>query len=182
MAHSLTAVQNTMTHICQRIVSGGQTGVDRAALDFAISQGYEHGGWAPSDRMAEDGPLDAKYQLMELAQGGYRQRTRRNVADSDGTLILNQGELSGGTLATRKFAQQLEKPFLVVALDGQEYHPSPREVAQWLALHSIRTLNVAGPRESKCPGIYLRACAFLMRVQACSDVGNVTPVNPSAID
>ncbi len=171
MVHSFTPLKNTMTPICKRIVSGGQTGVDRAALDFAMDNGYEHGGWAPEGRMAEDGVLDAKYQLMELAQGGYRQRTRRNVSDSDGTLILNHGELSGGTLATRKFAQQLAKPFLVIQLDETGARPSPSDAAQWLAINAIRTLNVAGPRESKCPGIYLSAYAFLAALQACVDEG-----------
>lgn len=86
-------------------------------------------------------------------------------------MILNHGELSGGTLATRKFAQQLAKPFLVNELDGTGARPSPSEAAQWLAVNAIRTLNVAGPRESKCPGVYLNVYAFLAALQACVDEG-----------
>src|SRR4051812_7121882 len=102
----------------RHVVSGGQAGADRAALDFAMEHGYTHGGWAPHARIAEDGPIPSKYQLTELPAGGYRQRTRRNVEDSDGTLIVNLGELEGGTLATRDFALRLGKPHLVVQLDA----------------------------------------------------------------
>lgn len=104
--------------ICQHIVSGGQTGADRSALDFAIKHGYTHGGWSPHGRKAEDGFIPLKYQLTELVEGGYRQRTRRNVEDSDATLIINLGELEGGTLHTRIFAQRMGKPYLLVQLDS----------------------------------------------------------------
>jgi hypothetical protein len=80
----------------QRIVSGGQAGVDRAALDWAIARGIPHGGWCPAGRIAEDGMIPERYQLRETASPGYRERTRRNVEDSDGTLILNLGELDAG--------------------------------------------------------------------------------------
>lgn len=140
---------------CQHIVSGGQTGVDRAALDFAMKHGCTHGGWAPQGREAEDGKIAMKYQLLELEQGGYRQRTRRNVQDSDGTLIINCGELTGGTLATKVYAQRLEKPCLVVQLDDGVSGEIANSVLAWLHEHVIKTLNCAGPRESKIPGIYL---------------------------
>lgn len=138
---------------CRHIVSGGQTGADRGALDFAIRHGYTHGGWAPHGREAEDGLIPLKYQLTELAEGGYRKRTRRNVEDSDGTLIVNLGELDGGTLETRVFAQELGKPYLVVQLDLGASADTVVGVVAWLRQHAIETLNVAGPRESKRPGI-----------------------------
>ena len=138
---------------CRQIVSGGQTGADRAALDFAIAHGYTHGGWAPRGRQAEDGPIPLKYQLVELAEGGYRKRTRRNVEDSDGTLIVNLGELDGGTLETQVFAQKLGKPYRVVQLDLGVSAETVAGIVAWLRRHAIETLNVAGPRESNRPGI-----------------------------
>lgn len=146
------------------IVSGGQTGADRAALDFAIRHGYAHGGWVPHGRLAEDGPIALQYQLTELANGGYRQRTRRNVQDSDGTLIVNLGTLEGGTLATQVFAQRLRKPCLLV--QPVSVADAAGHVLAWLQTHAIRTLNVAGPRESKRPGIYRLTEALLDAVHA----------------
>jgi len=142
---------------CQHIVSGGQTGADRAALDFAIEHdGYTHGGWAPRGREAEDGPIPLKYQLIELTDGGYRRRTKLNVLDSDGTLIVNLGILGGGTLLTQGFAQKMGKPCLVVQLDFGITAEVTRDILTWINGNAIRTLNVAGPRESKRPGIYSR--------------------------
>lgn len=149
---------------CRHIVSGGQAGADRAALDFAIKHGYTHGGWVPHGRKAEDGIIPLKYQLTELPEGGYRQRTRRNVEDSDGTLIVNLGELDGGTLATQTFAHQLGKPHLVVQLDSGVLAETEISVVAWLRQNTIQTLNVAGPRESKRPGIYQATLAFLERL------------------
>ncbi|WP_084154983.1 putative molybdenum carrier protein [Polycyclovorans algicola] len=139
---------------CEKIISGGQTGADRAALDFAILHRYVHGGWAPRGRAAEDGAIALKYQLTEVTDGGYRQRTRRNVADSDGTLIVNIGELSDGTYATKVFAQKLGKPCLVLQADDGVHAHNALAVVAWLRRHGIQILNVAGPRESKRPGIY----------------------------
>lgn len=139
--------------LCRHIVSGGQTGADRAALDFAIRYGYTHGGWVPQEREAEDGPIPLKYQLVELTDGGYRQRTRRNVEDSDGTLIVNLGELDGGSLATQWFARQLGKPHLAVQVDAGVSTETVAGVLAWLREHRVVKLNIAGPRESKRPGI-----------------------------
>lgn len=138
---------------CRRIVSGGQTGADRAALDFAIAHGYPHGGWAPAGRLAEDGRIPMCYQLTELSDGGYRRRTRLNVEGSDGTLLVNLGELEGGSLATLDIAQRLGKPCLVIQADGGVDAGSAREVLGWLRASAIQTLNVAGPREGRRPGI-----------------------------
>ena len=151
---------------CRQIVSGGQTGADRAALDFAIMHGYLHGGWAPQGRQAEDGPIPLKYQLTALATGGYRHRTRRNVADSDGTLTLNLGDLADGSLLTNAFAQRLGKPLLVVPLDDGVTRETTARVLAWLREHQIQTLNVAGPRESQRPGIYRLTGELLMGVDA----------------
>ncbi len=151
---------------CRQIVSGGQTGADRAALDFAIARGYTHGGWAPRGRQAEDGPIPLKYQLTALATGGYRHRTRRNVKDSDGTLILNLGDLAGGSLLTQAFARRLGKPLLVVPLDDGVTRETAARVLAWLREHDIKTLNVAGPRESQRPGIYHLTGELLMAVDA----------------
>ena len=150
---------------CERIISGGQTGADRAALDFAIAFDYSHGGWAPRGREAEDGCIALKYQLTELPEGGYRQRTRRNVEDSDGTLIVNLGALDGGTLATKIFAEKAGKPLFVAQVDDGVTAEMAAGVLAWLRAHDIKTLNVAGPRESKRPGIYQQTTALLQAVE-----------------
>ena len=144
-----------------RIISGGQTGVDRAALDVALERGMSCGGWCPRGRRAEDEPLPASYPMQETPSSAYAQRTGWNVRDSDGTLVLNRGELLGGTAETVEVAARLRKPVLVLDLDSQ---PDPATVHAWLAEHRIRVLNIAGPRESKRPGIYHRAAQFLRQL------------------
>jgi hypothetical protein len=146
--------------MCREVVSGGQTGVDRAALDFALANRYLHGGWCPKGRKAEDGPIPERYDLVETESKGYRQRTKRNVIDSDGTLIFTRGELSGGTLETLRIAERAGKPHLVVALDGL-WEPQFATVCTWLQQQLMPRLNVAGPRESKCLGIYGQTLDFL---------------------
>ena len=160
------------SRFCEHIVSGGQTGADRGALDFAIDHGYTHGGWAPSGRQAEDGLVPLKYQLAVLTDGGYRQRTRRNVEDSDGTLIINIGAMEGGTLATQIFAERMAKPYLVVQLDDGGVTDVAVQVLAWLRHHGIETLNIAGPRESKRPGIYRLTGELLKAIDdaSCSNV------------
>jgi len=146
-----------------RIVSGGQTGVDRAALDVALELGLPCGGWCPCGRKAEDGPIDERYPLEETESAKYDVRTRRNVRDSDGTLVLTIGEPVGGTALTVAVAERNGKPVLVLDLEIQ---PVPEHVREWIELHGIRTLNVAGPRESTTPGIGELAAAFLQQVFA----------------
>jgi hypothetical protein len=136
------------------MVSDGQTGADRAGLDWAIQNGIAHGGWCPTGRKAEDGVLDAKYLLTETKSSRYSERTRQNVLDSDGTLIVNVGALDGGTLKTVVLAKALSKPHLVLQLDAGVGDDKARELQDWLRRHSIATLNLAGPREIKRPGIY----------------------------
>jgi len=145
----------------ERIVSGGQTGVDRAALDVAAELGLERGGWCPRGRRAEDGRIDERYPLRETPSRDYAQRTEWNVRDSDATLILARGPLRGGTALTRDLARRLCRPLLVVDL---ERPPGSEEVRAWLERQGVRALNVAGPRESGAPGIHAAAAAFLREV------------------
>ncbi len=154
-----------------RIVSGGQTGADRAALDAAIAMGIATGGWCPAGRKVEDGVMPEKYPLTETKSKSYEVRTRWNVRDSDGTLILNLGELDGGTLKTKAFAEKTGKPCLVVQLDQPE-HQTPLDVTSWLQKHTIHALNVAGPRESKRPGIYVQSYAFLKELFMGGDMSD----------
>ena len=127
--------------ILQRIVSGGQTGADRAALDWAIEEGIPYGGWVPEGRATEDGRISERYVLQELSGAGYRERTKQNVIDSDGTLIVNLGELSGGTLMTLRFAEQLNKPCLVIQAKGNLRREHADQLNQWSHSHCIQTLN-----------------------------------------
>ena len=135
-----------------------------ATICIAIEYGYPRGGWAPQGREAEDGCIPLKYQLTGLPDGGYRQRTRRNVEDSDGTLIVNMGELDGGTLATKIFAEKAGKPYYVAQVDDEATDEMAASVLAWLRAHHIKTLNVAEPRESKRPGIYQQTTALLQAV------------------
>ena len=144
-----------------KVISGGQTGVDRAALEVAETLGLARGGWCPRGRKAEDGPIPAKYSLTETRSPQYAVRTRWNVRDSDGTLLLVPDEPSGGSALTLVAARARGKPVLVVNLG---YAPDAARTRQWLAEHAIGTLNVAGPRESEHPGIQARAARFLWKV------------------
>ena len=144
-----------------KIVSGGQTGVDRAALDAAISLGIPHGGWCPRGRLAEDGRIPKRYRLRETGAADYSVRTERNVLDSDATLIVCRGRPSGGTKLTGDFARQHARPCMVVNLDNP---PPVGEVARWLSAHKVEVLNIAGPRESQSPGIAETAERFIARL------------------
>lgn len=146
-----------------KIVSGGQTGVDRAALDAAIAQGFPVGGWCPVDRFAEDGPIAVHYPLQELPGAGYLQRTRRNVIDSDGTVIIYFGALEGGTLETQRFCQQRGKPLLLLDARTMSEEGAAGRIADFIRKHAIAILNVAGPRASKEPRAYGYALAAITR-------------------
>jgi hypothetical protein len=144
----------------EKIISGGQTGVDRAALDVAMEVGIPCGGWCPKGRRAEDGRIPEHYPLQEASSKEYPLRTRLNVEDSDGTLVLTAGSPTGGTALTLKLARQLHKPFLLVDL-ARDANPSALRL--WLRENHIGVLNIAGPREGESSGIYEQASAFLRK-------------------
>jgi len=143
------------------VISGGQTGVDRSALDVALELGMPAGGWCPKGRKAEDGSLASRYPLTETPSEQYWQRTEWNVRDSDGTLVLTRGAPAEGTAYTIQAARKMGKPCLVLDLSEG---PSESAVQAWAEEHKVRVLNVAGPRESKCPGIYAQAAQFLRAI------------------
>ena len=143
-----------------RIVSGGQTGVDRAALDVALALGMPCGGWCPRGRRAEDGPIPEHYPLRETPTDEYPERTERNVSDSDGTLILTRGQPDRGTALTARLARRHKKPLYIVDLTEPAADEAQR-VRTWLVQQRIETLNVAGPRESAHEGIGVQAAEFL---------------------
>ena len=145
----------------EKVISGGQTGADRAGLDAAMEAGIAVGGCCPKGRLAEDGPVPDRYTLTELKSASYPERTERNVKDSDGTLVLNMGKLTGGTKKTVEFADKHGKPCLVVQLD-QPWQPDA--VASWIQQGGIKVLNIAGPRESKCPGLHDQAFEYLRQL------------------
>lgn len=146
-----------------RLVSGGQSGVDRAALDAALELGIPCGGWCPKGRKAEDGKIDDRYPLVETPSAGYSQRTRWNIRDSDGTLILTWGEPTGGTLLTVNACRSTGKPHLVLDLAAEgDMYEAVKVAREWVMANlSGGGLNVAGPRASKDPAVYDRAKVFV---------------------
>lgn len=133
---------------------------------MALELGLACGGWCPAGRWAEDGPISERYPLTETESADPAVRTALNVRDSDATLVLTEGEPSGGTALTIEAAEALGRPLLVLDLADS---PEPAAVARWIAHEKIRTLNVAGPRESEAPGIHARAAEFLCRALSSID-------------
>lgn len=149
----------------KKIISGGQTGVDRAALDFAIRLGIPHGGWCPKGRLAEDGVISSRYQLCETESTDYSERTKLNLIESDATLVLVNAlplTVTDGTILTINELQRLNKPHLVLSL--AEFDDSCECAVSWFLANKIELLNIAGPRESQAPGIYAKSSAFLDRL------------------
>jgi len=137
--------------VLEKIVSGGQTGADRAALDWAILRKIPHSGYCPKGRLAEDGRLDAKYQLIQTRTTDYRERTEKNLLESDGTVIFSLSDkLSGGSLDTLRLAEKHKKPILHLHLAVTQ---PARKLERFIGKHKIQILNIAGPRASKEPGI-----------------------------
>ena len=147
--------------IPERIVSGGQTGVDRAALDFALAAGIPCGGVVPKGRLAEDGRIPGRYPVAEGDSPDYAARTEQNAARSDATLVIHRGSLSGGTLLTVSVCRRLGKPCRTVDLELMPLKRAAAEVRSFLVEVRPRTLNIAGPRESKCPGIHRQSLELL---------------------
>jgi len=138
----------------QKIISGGQTGVDRAALDAAIRLAIPHGGWIPQGRLTEDGPLPSGYQLQETRSNSYADRTEKNVMAADATLIISRGPLNGGSEYTREMAVKHNRFWLHIDLTKIPAFQAAIAINDWIAKKEIAILNVAGPRASKDPKIY----------------------------
>lgn len=134
-----------------KIVSGGQTGIDRGALDAALAAAVPCGGWCPAGRRAEDGPIPSRYPVTALASESYRERTRRNVVDSDATLIIYQQDLEGGTALTMRFCRELGRPVCSIDLAAVPVEAAAEAIRAFLHLNTVAVLNVAGPRASKWP-------------------------------
>ncbi len=131
-----------------KIISGGQTGVDRAALDAALESGVSVGGWCPQGRKAEDGPIAEKYSLQELPDSGYKKRTLKNVQDSDATVIIYFESISGGTEKTLLYCLNEKKPYLLIDGSGITQDIASKRIKHFIDENQISLLNVAGPRAS----------------------------------
>jgi Circularly permutated YpsA SLOG family len=137
-----------------KIVSGGQTGVDRAALDVALHHGIDCGGWCPAGRLDEFGRIPDHYPVQELAAGGFTERTLQNVKDSDGTVIIYARELGGGTKQTVRFCVELKRPYQLIDASITSAEDAGNSIADFIHSHNIEVLNVAGPRQSEWPDGY----------------------------
>lgn len=146
----------------RKVITGGQTGVDRAALDTAIDFGLQYGGWIPAGRRAEDGPIPARYtHLAECDSADYSARTRRNVRDTDATLIICDRKLHGGTALTESVTLELNRPLLVIQLGESGADDAINRTCEWLNVAKPQVLNIAGPRASEWPDAYERVITFL---------------------
>ena len=175
----------------QKIISGGQTGVDRAALDAAIKLTIPHGGWIPQGRLTEDGPLPPEYQLQETRSNSYADRTEKNVMDADATLIISRGALNGGSEYTREMAIKHNRFWLHIDLNEIPAFQAAIAINDWIAKKGIAILNVAGPRASKDPKIYkdtlniLESSYYLGLVHSgkpTSETVNLSSQRPQNID
>lgn len=146
-----------------KIISGAQTGVDRAALDAALAFGLPCGGWCPAGRLAEDGIIPDSYPVIELASGGYRDRTRHNVIDSDGTVLIFFDQLHGGTLLTLNFCEQYNKPHLMIDASQINAVRAAADIARFVTDQRISVLNIAGPRASSNTKTYDYTLATMKR-------------------
>jgi hypothetical protein len=161
----LTKGSRTMgKKLIKKIISGGQTGADRAALDYAIRNGIPHGGWLPKGRRTEDGPLPETYNLQEMSTESYPKRTEKNVIHSDGTLIVSDGPLSGGSALTREIAKRYNRPWIHIDLSTHSCFDSAKNIRDWIYENTINVLNVAGPRASENTDIYPNTIKLLEQV------------------
>ncbi|MEM9227308.1 MAG: putative molybdenum carrier protein, partial [Verrucomicrobiota bacterium] len=136
------------------LISGGQTGADRAALDVALGRGLSSGGYCPQGRKAEDGRIPSRYPLNELASQHYDERTLKNVLTSDATVIFFAREASGGTALTLQYAQEHHRPYLQIDISRESTDEAAARLAGFYRANKIKRLNVAGPRASQCPEVY----------------------------
>jgi len=143
-----------------RIISGGQTGVDRAALDFALENQIDCFGWCPKGRMAEDGIIPFSYPLKETKSSHYEERTRKNVEESQGLLVFVDDKPDNGTILAIDYAESLNKPIYIVHLTMNE-EDQETGILNLLESNKISVINIAGPRESNSPGIYKKTKVFL---------------------
>ena len=132
-----------------KIISGGQTGVDRAALDVALKHGIDCGGWCPAGRLDEFGRIPDRYPVKELAGAGFTERTLQNVKDSDGTVIIYAGKLSGGTEQTVRFCIEQQRPHQLIDASKISAEDAARLISDFVRKNKIGILNVAGPRQSE---------------------------------
>lgn len=165
----------------KKIISGGQTGADQAALDVAIKLGIPHGGSIPKGRITENGALDEKYKLTEMATSNYNKRTEQNVIDADGTLIISHGKLTGGSDYTRAMAIHHGRPFLHLDLNETFAFQAAERIRSWILDQGIRILNVAGPRASKDPNIY-QSTADILETAFYMDIVHSTMPEQASID
>lgn len=140
-------LKNNLQILCQKIISGGQTGVDRGILDACLDKKFACGGWCPKGRRAEDGVIPKKYPLSETKSSEYSVRTHRNVEEADGTIIIFDPAHSAGTQLTADVACQLKKPLRTINAETPI-----NNILIWMYLNKIRILNIAGPRESEVLG------------------------------
>jgi len=141
-----------------KIISGGQTGVDRAALDFALQNNMPCGGWCPKGRFGEDGIIADKYPMKETSSSDSKERTEKNIMDSDATLIIFNHKFDSGTKLTYELCMKYHKPILQINLND---NIKSDKISQWICDHHIKILNIAGPRESNSPGIYNKTLNIL---------------------
>lgn len=153
-----------------KIISGCQSGADRAGADIAIEFGIPYSGYVPKGRRAEDGPIPDKYQVIELDTFDYPTRTKRNIAESDCTLLFTTLGLTGGSLLTHKLASELGKPILRIDLDKMGDYVAAVRIVEWLKEQKVAVVNIAGSRESKKPGVALRVASILRKVLADKDI------------
>jgi putative molybdenum carrier protein len=146
-----------------KIISGGQTGVDRAALDVALKHEIECGGYCPAGRLDEFGRIPDQYPLQELEVGGFTERTLQNVRDSDGTVIIYAGKLSGGTEQTVRFCVEQPRPYELIDASKVSAEDAAKLISNFIRKHKIEILNVAGPRQGEWPEGYDFACRTLDR-------------------
>ena len=165
----------------KKIISGGQTGADQAALDVAINLGIAYGGWIPKGRITENGVLDEKYKLNEMKTSNYNRRTEQNVIDSDGTLIFSHGKLTGGSDYTREMALHHQRPFLHIDLNETIAFQAAQRIRSWISEKGVNILNVAGPRASKDPNIY-QATIDILETAFYIDTIHANMPGPSTID